>query len=232
MDDFERIFDKIARTDDASVLWTNWLDWVIDQNLIIDHDRGLNFKGNEYAYFDLYISWVELLCEKLKNNFYYDYLGEFYENVIQSKYKSGNLGQFFTPMEVSELMSKLIVDDKKEVGVVNDCACGSGRLLLDAYKNNHNVLLIGQDVDSVACKMCVLNFYIHGVKGSVLHQNTLTGEFYEAWRVNNYLGHGLDIPHIELVSESEAYNFIGYTREQEEVDVKKESVGQVTLDFF
>ena len=29
--DFERIFEKLARTDDASTLWINWLDWVIQE---------------------------------------------------------------------------------------------------------------------------------------------------------------------------------------------------------
>ena len=46
MNEFEKHFEKLAKTDDASTLWTNWLDWVIDQNLIINHDRKLNFKGN------------------------------------------------------------------------------------------------------------------------------------------------------------------------------------------
>ena len=44
MNDFEKHFEKLAKTDDASTLWINWLDWVIDQNLIINHDRKLNFK--------------------------------------------------------------------------------------------------------------------------------------------------------------------------------------------
>lgn len=51
MNEFEKHFEKLAKTDDASTLWINWLDWVIDQNLIINHDRKLNFKGNEKMYF-------------------------------------------------------------------------------------------------------------------------------------------------------------------------------------
>ena len=54
MNDFEKHFEKLAKTDDVSTLWINWLDWVIDQNLIINHDRKLNFKGNEKMYFKLY----------------------------------------------------------------------------------------------------------------------------------------------------------------------------------
>ena len=74
-----------------------------------------------------------------------------------------------------------------------------------------------QDLDEVSCKMAVLNFWSHGVRGCILHQNTLTLECYQAWRVNNYLYHGLPIPHIELVSEAEAYNFIGVSRNKKDI---------------
>ena len=210
MNEFERIFEKLARTDDASILWINWLDWVIDSNLITNKDYKLNFKGNEQTYYELYCAWIEIVSNELEttNKYYYDYLGVFYENIIQSKYKAGTSGQFFTPQDVSKLMSGLTVDND-DGGIINDCACGSGRLLLDAREKNQTAILIGQDLDPVACKMAVLNFYISGATGSIIHQNTLTGEFYGAWRVNNYLHYGLPIPHIELVSEREAYNFIG-----------------------
>ena len=46
--------------------------------------------------------------------------------------KSG--GEFFTPQEVSELLTRLAVGDKKEVNKVYDPACGSGSLLLKAAK--------------------------------------------------------------------------------------------------
>ena len=39
MNTFEKIFEQLARTDDASTIWINWLDWVIDQNLIAIKDR-------------------------------------------------------------------------------------------------------------------------------------------------------------------------------------------------
>ena len=209
MNKFTEIFEDLARTDDASTIWINWLDYVIDQNLIINHNRNLNFKGNEQAYYDLYCAWVEIVQDKIEttNKFYYDYLGVFYEDIIQSKYKAGVNGQFFTPQEVSKVLNKIGMKNST-TGVVNDCTCGSGRLLLDAYAENTDMILIGQDLDPVACKMAVLNLYIAGATGSIIHMNTLTGEFYEAWRVNNYIRVGLSIPHIELVDESNAYRFV------------------------
>lgn len=221
MNTFEKIFEQLARTDDASTLWINWLDWVIDQNLITNHDRGLDFKGNEETYFQLYMEWINIVAKELENTskYYYDYLGVFYEDVIQSKYKAGTNGQFFTPQNVSKLMAELLTQNTG--GVINDCACGSGRLLLDAHQDNPTSVLIGQDLDPVACKMAVLNFYVSGVRGSIVHQNTLTGEFYCAWRVNNYINYGLPVPHIELVNQREAYNFIGVNSNVKPVELRE-----------
>ena len=226
MNEFEKHFEKLAKTDDASTLWTNWLDWVIDQNLIINHDRKLNFKGNEKMYFQLYQDWIKIVSDELEkgDKYYYDYLGVFYEDVIQSKYKAGTNGQFFTPHDVSKLMSQItVIDESIDKPVINDCACGSGRLLLDAHSFNQNAVLIGQDLDPVACKMAVLNFYIHGVRGSILHQNTLTLECFECWRINNYIHHGLPVPHIELVSEKEAYRFIGLNKDIKSIEINKDN---------
>ena len=99
---------------------------------------------------------------------------------------------------------------------------GSGRFLLAGHNLMPNSIMIGGDLDNVACKMAVLNFYIHGVRGSIIHQNTLTGEVFESWRVNNYLYHGLPVPHIELVNPREAYNFIGVnTRKVKSVELSE-----------
>ena len=84
-------------------------------------------------------------------------------------------------------------------------------------------IMIGSDLDEVACKMSVLNFYIHGVRGSVLHQNTLTGETFNCWKINNYLGYGLPVPHIELVSEKEAYRFIGLNNDIKSIEVNNDN---------
>lgn len=222
MNGFEKTFDKLARTDDASILWINWLDWVIDQNLITNHDRRLDFKGNQETYFKLYQEWIKIVSEELSKGekYYYDYLGVFYEDVIQSKYKAGTNGQFFTPQDVSQLMAGLLTQTPG--GMINDCACGSGRLLLDAHSDNPTAILIGQDLDPVACKMAVLNFYISGVRGSIIHQDTLTLEVYECWRVNNYIHHGLPLPHIELVSLKDAYHFIGMKNTSKPIELQSE----------
>ena len=87
---------------------------------------------------------------------------------------------------------------------------GSARLLLAGHKHDPKAICIGQDLDSVSVKMAALNFYIHGVRGSVLHMNSITNEFFGGYKVNQYLGYGLPLPHIELLhSYEDAFHFFG-----------------------
>lgn len=59
----------------------------------------------------------------------YEYLMTMYAS---NAGKSG--GEFYTPQEVSELLTRLAIVDKTEINKVYDPACGSGSLLLKAAK--------------------------------------------------------------------------------------------------
>ena len=241
MNSFEKIFEKLVRQYDPSVIFNNWLDWSIDANLLTLKKYNHDFHGFEQQYYEMFTSWITLTHEYFNANQskqWFDYLGKFYEDIIQSKYSAGAKGQFFTPHDVCQTMADLLIPDDI-LGRLNDPTCGSGRLLLAGHVNSPYSICIGQDMDSTACKMAVLNFYLHGVRGSILCMNTLSNEFFEAWRVNNYLGYGLSVPHIEYVSESEAYRFIGdriiddevVVNEEVVLDVPKQSK-QVSLEAF
>lgn len=227
MTNFEVIFEELAKTNDCSVIWNNWLEFVIQCNLMNHPQQETNFHNNEKEYVDLMNAWLNELTKSLETKSYYDILGEFYEVLVQSRSKSKSLGQLYTPPSVTDLLSRMVIPELD--GFVNDPTCGSGRTLLAAHvKSKGELICIGQDLDLTSCQMCVLNMWSHGVRGSVLHMDTLEGKFFQGWRVNNYLYHGLPVPHIELVSESEAYNFIGVSNEVKPVEltepVKTESV--------
>ena len=215
MSKFSKIFENLAKINDRSIIWNNWLDYCININLITNQKYDIDFKGNEESYSEMLVEWLNELSKELETQPYYDMLGNFYEELVTSHVKSKNIGQFFTPNEVTKLMNELILTDMdvKPNQLCNDCACGSGRMLLSAHVHSDgNFICIGQDLDEISCKMAVLNFWSHGVRGSILHQNTLTREYYQGWRVNKYLYHGMPIPHIEKVSEREAYQFFGVKR--------------------
>lgn len=70
----------------------------------------------------------------------YEYLMGMYAG---SAGKSG--GEFFTPQEVSEMLTKLVLLGKKSINKIYDPACGSGSLLLKAAK------LLGRDSVRFCC---------------------------------------------------------------------------------
>ena len=210
MTTFTEIFDELAKTNDRSIIYNNWMDYCIEINLINHNGKKTNFYGNEEKYVELMQAWMNELTTELENKPYYDILGHFYEELVQSAGKSKSLGQAFTPPSVTDLMSDLVIKtDNNKNGIANDPTCGSSRTLLAAHvESNGDLICIGQDLDRTSCQMSVLNFWSHGVRGSVLHMDTLEGTFYQGWRVNKYLYHGLPVPHIEeIYSIDEAYNF-------------------------
>lgn len=245
---FEEIFEGLARHNDRSVIWNDFLNYAIDVNLLTlakDKPEQKNYHGNEEAYWDMITAWITELTVKLEKYPYYDMLGQFYEELVQSHTKASNMGQFFTPTTVSELLNEISIKgtDKSFQGkVVNDPTCGSARMLLSAYvHSNHEAILYGQELDGTSARMAVLNFWSHGARGSILHMDTLEGTIFQGWRVNRYLHHGVPIPHIEEIkTEAEALDFIELIHNHpaeksvddegiDKVVLKSKKTGQTTL---
>ena len=136
-------------------------------------------KNPDYA--GLAMLWLDDVSEAMDRGEWLDVFGILYEEMYLSRSKASSIGQFFTPASLSDLMAK-ITDTGKESGTVNDCACGSGRLLLAHYieksRTDHSAgrrfRYIAQDSDPLACKMCALNLMAHGIYGEVICQNTLS----------------------------------------------------------
>lgn len=137
----------------------------------------------------LTLAWMDDVASAMERGKWLDVFGTLYEDMYLTAGKASRTGQFFTPESVSELMSNIIGSMKNEASstkisghTVNDCAAGSGRLLLshymDASKLDHSAgrhyCYIAQDSDPLACKMCALNMMIHGMNARVICQDTLT----------------------------------------------------------
>ena len=92
--------------------------------------------------------------------------------------KSG--GEFFTPQEVSELLTNIAVVGKKQVNKVYDPACGSGSLLLKFAKvlGKENVRqgFYGQETSLTIYNLCRINMFLHDInyeKFDIAHGDTL-----------------------------------------------------------
>ena len=92
----------------------------------------------------------------------YEYLMTMYAS---NAGKSG--GEFFTPQEVSELLTRIAVLGKTEVNKVYDPACGSGSLLLKAAKilgkDNIRQGFFGQEINITTYNLCRINMHLHDV---------------------------------------------------------------------
>lgn len=79
--------------------------------------------------------------------------------------KSG--GEYFTPQEVSELLTRLTVVGKTQVNKVYDPACGSGSLLLKFAKvlGRENVRqgFYGQEINLTTYNLCRINMFLHDI---------------------------------------------------------------------
>ena len=92
--------------------------------------------------------------------------------------KSG--GEYFTPQEVSELLTRLTVVGKTEVNKVYDPACGSGSLLLKFAKvlGKENVRqgFFGQEINLTTYNLCRINMFLHDIdfdKFDIANEDTL-----------------------------------------------------------
>ena len=132
--------------------------------------------------------WLNDVSQAMDRGQWLDVFGMLYEDMYLTAGKASKTGQFFTPQSVSNLMSSIIgsgtneaTSAKIEGTTVNDCAAGSGRLLLahfiEASKLDHSAgrpfHYIAQDSDPLVCKMCALNMMVHGMNGRVICQDTL-----------------------------------------------------------
>lgn len=120
---------------------------------------------------------------KLKNsNNTIDLFGDAYEFLMgmyaSNAGKSG--GEFFTPQEVSELLTRITLVGKTEVNKVYDPACGSGSLLLkfakmlgkDKVRNG----FFGQEINITTYNLCRINMFLHDIgyeKFDIAHGDTL-----------------------------------------------------------
>jgi type I restriction enzyme M protein len=112
-----------------------------------------------------------------------DAFGDAYEYLMgmyaSNAGKSG--GEYYTPQEVSELLTRITLVGKDEVNKVYDPACGSGSLLLKFAKilgkGNVRRGFFGQEINITTYNLCRINMFLHDIdydKFDIGHGDTLT----------------------------------------------------------
>lgn len=101
-----------------------------------------------------------------------DIIGDAYEymiaNFASDAGKKG--GEFFTPSQVSELVAQLV--KPRENDRIYDPTCGSGGLLLKAYRKvpSGKVAIYGQELNAQTWALCTMNMFLHGVDDARIWQ--------------------------------------------------------------
>lgn len=101
-----------------------------------------------------------------------DIIGDAYEymiaNFASDAGKKG--GEFFTPSKVSELVAALVKPQENDR--IYDPTCGSGGLLLKAYKMvpNGKAAVYGQELNMQTWALCTMNMFLHGVDDAKIWQ--------------------------------------------------------------
>lgn len=128
-----------------------------------------------------------------------DILGDIYEKLgLTDEGKA----QFFTPIDVCNLMAKLTIDEEEnkkmleEKGYINvsDPTCGSGRNLYASYSlllengiDENDILLVGADIDLICCCMTYIQLSLMGANAIVHHQDSLTLNKYDTFYTLSYV---------------------------------------------
>lgn len=145
------------------------------------HQRLLDCTQKCPEFAGLATLWLTDVATAMEQGKWLDVFGILYEELYLTRGKASHTGQFFTPPSVADIMSRISSLNEKQSGIVNDCASGSGRLLLAHYMEKSSLdhsagrrfRYIAQDVDPIACKMCALNLMAHGMNANVICQDTL-----------------------------------------------------------
>lgn len=92
--------------------------------------------------------------------------------------KSG--GEYFTPQEVSRLLTLIGLSGRKRINKVYDPACGSGSLLLQSAKilgdSGVKIGYYGQEINITTYNLCRINMFLHDIgydKFDIAHGDTL-----------------------------------------------------------
>lgn len=108
-----------------------------------------------------------------------DVLGDAYEYLI-GQFASGagkKAGEFYTPQEVSKVLSKIVTTGKTKIKSAYDPTCGSGSLLLRIQKECEEVNnFYGQELNRTTYNLCRMNMILHDVhyrKFNIRQEDTL-----------------------------------------------------------
>lgn len=130
---------------------------------------------------EFYTSLISLDSNCLDDDLFRDYFEEY-----AAERKSNQ--QDFTPLEVSVLMNRLIMNDNSYSFA--DYAAGTGSLLCQSWKLSNNkdeLWFVAEELSDVTIPYLIHNLAIRNVNAFVIHGNTLSGEIKRVFKLTQTL---------------------------------------------
>ncbi len=195
---------EMARTQDGELLHTlqNAFDYIENesfastfQGLFSEINLSSEKLGKQYTERNTKLcTIITRIAEGLANfSTDSDTLGDAYEYLI-GQFAAGSgkkAGEFYTPQQISSILSAIVTLDSQEPGTgkkkylqsLLDFACGSGSLLLNVRKKMgaHGIgKIYGQESNITTYNLARMNMLLHGVKDSefeIFHGDTLLNDW-------------------------------------------------------
>ncbi|MFC3414764.1 type I restriction-modification system subunit M [Algoriphagus hitonicola] len=121
-----------------------------------------------------YLDKIDFKLEEIDS----DVLGDAYEYLI-ARFAAGagkSAGEFYTPQQVSKILSKIVTTGKSKIKSVYDPTCGSGSLLLRVAKEADVSEFYGQELGRTTYNLARMNMILHDVhfrEFNIVQEDTL-----------------------------------------------------------
>ncbi len=136
------------------------------KGLFDDIDLNNNKIGSDFNERNRFISDLLLKIDEIENKEGTDSLGDAYEyligNFASSAGKKG--GEFYTPAEVSTILSRVTTLNKDKIKSAYDPTCGSGSLLLKVHKEAKVSKIYGQEKNHTTFNLARMNMFLHNAE--------------------------------------------------------------------
>ena len=154
--------------------------------------KGVDFtpeKAEEYAesgVHEFFYKLVSIHREFFKLNPFGDMFGEY---LTDNEMLNDRAGQFFTPMNVAQMMAEMLNAVTEEFNRILDPASGTGRFMLRTAKQYHkagagyNFLFTNIDIDSRMWTFTTMNAILHDIPSINIHGDTLALKYWGAYGV-------------------------------------------------
>ncbi|MEG1543996.1 MAG: N-6 DNA methylase [Tannerellaceae bacterium] len=202
MSDFSNSFSDFAYKHGQSNAFIDFLDYTLLAMKWWEPDRDFSYFEKKYG--DLYPRFADMLISlsEISDNRgegFGDGLGDLFMELVSG----GRNGQFFTPENICEMMSEMIIPEVEDNKSVLDPSCGSGRMLLAAAKRNRNAFFFGCDNDITCCKMAVINLVLNTLQGEIALMDSLNMDYTKSWEVSYRVYNGINMPVYRVVENKE-----------------------------